>query len=544
MYHEEHALPGFVHARSREQLRLPSVITKGETPVIYFYTGRSQAVTVEVGFPTGIWTQWYPQASLVGPRPDATPLPEPRGGHIRWQATIIPARESALASSLPPVGEDALWRYSREVDAAYVKTLNHLGKKSQGEYERFLFYRGLGTAPLPLRWEESRGGTLSVRPGETGARHLFVLRVEKGRGVYRYLPGIEPGEEIPGLIPSMQGARPLAEVTRSIAEDLTKRLTESGLYPREARAMVNTWKNSYFGTEGTRVLFVLPQAWTDRFIPMKINPKPTELVRVMVGRLELLTPERGRQAERAVRDLASPDGRTRAQAFQLLRQQGRFVEPILRRVVRTSQDEGVKTLCRKLLLTDFVTELRAAVHTASDGSLRRDSEVNLRAQLASLLREIGLKTEAKAEGERALAVLRRQPEPSMSKSGSRHWFRAVARAVEGTGDLPATVEAYGKFIQFASNTRACGGCHQQEGPRTMAWFKDWWAGRKYAEAVRLSGQLAETIEREERAAREGGSKLAREMRLAYLYEAGGDHDRAAALWARIAPEGARQADGR
>jgi hypothetical protein len=35
MYHEEHALPGFVHARSRDQLRLPSVLLKGETPVIY-----------------------------------------------------------------------------------------------------------------------------------------------------------------------------------------------------------------------------------------------------------------------------------------------------------------------------------------------------------------------------------------------------------------------------------------------------------------------------------------------------------------------------
>ncbi len=33
MYHEEHALPDFVHARSRDQLRLPSMILKGETPV-------------------------------------------------------------------------------------------------------------------------------------------------------------------------------------------------------------------------------------------------------------------------------------------------------------------------------------------------------------------------------------------------------------------------------------------------------------------------------------------------------------------------------
>src|ERR1700749_3922566 len=62
MYHEEHALPGFVHARSRDQLRLPTSLIKGETPVIYFYTPQPLRAQVTVTFPTGIWTQWYPQA--------------------------------------------------------------------------------------------------------------------------------------------------------------------------------------------------------------------------------------------------------------------------------------------------------------------------------------------------------------------------------------------------------------------------------------------------------------------------------------------------
>ena len=69
--------------------------------------------------------------------------------------------------------------------------------------------------------------------------------------------------------------------------------------------MVNTWKTSYFQNDGIRVLFVLPQSWTDSFIPIRIAPKPEEIVRVMVGRLELLSPERERRAEAAVRDLAS-----------------------------------------------------------------------------------------------------------------------------------------------------------------------------------------------------------------------------------------------
>src|ERR1041385_8354623 len=67
MYHEEHALPAFVHARSKDQLKLHSVITKGETPVIYFYSQTQERATVRVNFPSGIWTQWYPQAQMVGP---------------------------------------------------------------------------------------------------------------------------------------------------------------------------------------------------------------------------------------------------------------------------------------------------------------------------------------------------------------------------------------------------------------------------------------------------------------------------------------------
>ena len=81
--------------------------------------------------------------------------------------------------------------------------------------------------------------------------------------------------------------------------------------------MVNTWTTSYFQTDGIRVLFVLPQSWTDAFIPMRIAPKPREVVRVMVGRLELLSPERERRAEDAVRDLASGDPVRRQQAFRV-----------------------------------------------------------------------------------------------------------------------------------------------------------------------------------------------------------------------------------
>src|SRR4051794_11024269 len=123
MYHEEHALPGFVHARSRDQLHLRSVVLKGETPVIYFYTERAQKARVEVKFPRGLWTQWYPQAQIVGPQFSQAGSPVTlRDGRIRWCAEIVPAAAGVTAPELPRAASDALWNFSRDVDAAYVRT--------------------------------------------------------------------------------------------------------------------------------------------------------------------------------------------------------------------------------------------------------------------------------------------------------------------------------------------------------------------------------------------------------------------------------------
>lgn len=537
MYHEEHALPAFVHARSRDQLHIPGAGIKGETPVIYFYTNRIEHVDVRVRFPQGIWTQWYPNAQFLGPSLAGTHTPlHLSDGHITWQATIVPNTGGPERVSIPQSPPDSLWNFARETDSAYVQTGEN-GHRM--ESEKFLFYRGLGQAPLPLQSSTSDGGTLSVSSGEPYImRHLFVLRVENGRGVWKYLPSVAPGEKVTQAIPTMAEAKPLAEFTRAVGDELAAKLTESGLYPKEARAMVNTWSRSYFGSDGIRVLFVLPQAWTDAFIPLEINPKPAETVRVMVGRLELLTPEREQQAEKAVAGLATTDTATRDQAFDFLRSQGRYVEPILRRTLRSTHDARVQTLCKRLLTTDFVTELRAGSR-ATDGAAPandpdRDRPVFVRARLASLLREVGLDGEAMQEAKAAEAALREMKMPPTDRFEARPFLRAYARIAEGEGDDKQAVTRYSDFIQFGSQRKTkCEGCHPTEGPRTMAWFRDWWAGKKYAQYVARLGQTERAIAANQGDLDRNANVTASQMRLAYLYASKGDKERAAALWARV-----------
>ena len=460
MYHEEHALPDFVHARSRDQLHIRSSDLKGETPVIYFYTQQPRKVSVKVGFPQGVWTQWYPQAQKVGPSWEqfGSSL-EPKQGHITWEAQILPVAPGQKAPTLPATSSDALWNYARDVDAAYVRTTDrtHGGRS---EVERFLFYRGL-------------------------------------------------------------------------------RLEQSGLFPKEARAMVNTWRRSYFENDGIRVLYILPQSWTEAFLPMTLDPKPSKLVRVMVGRTELLTPEREAQATAAVRDLASSETTRREKAFDWLRNQGRYVEPILRQVLRSHPDARTETLCRRLLLTDFATTLRAASRSAS-GAPVVEQPYSIQSQLAVVLREMGLNAEAKQEGEAVLTMLEKQPTPHMSDSESRHYLRAYARAMEGAGDDAAAAQGYGQFITFASQVKTgCNNCHSGvTAPREMGWFRDWYAGRKFAECVARADRVSVEIAAQKAACATNRGDTAAQMKLAYLYQAQGKHAQAVAIWADL--QGNRQ----
>ena len=177
---------------------------------------------------------------------------------------------------MPATSSDALWNHAREVDAAYVKTSDGTKDPAAPEFEKFLFYRGLGEARLPLRLDSRQNGTLTLdrdadarRRSPAGLRHPG--RKRPGSATASARP-CGPGEQVSDVIPSMAEARPLADFTRAIADDLAARLTESGLYAKEARAMVNTWTTSYFQTDGVRALFVLPQSWTDAFIPMTVSP--------------------------------------------------------------------------------------------------------------------------------------------------------------------------------------------------------------------------------------------------------------------------------
>ena len=136
---------------------------------------------------------------------------------------------------------------------------------------------------------------------------------------------------------------PLKDVLPKLMGVLRNALKAEGLYDKEAEAMVKTWERSYFHSEGLRILYIVPPKVTNALLPIAIDPAPKELTRVLVGRLECITPEVEAAVEAAMRD---PDSTASKAALARL---GRFLEPHLRRVLAATKDETVKKNATTLL---------------------------------------------------------------------------------------------------------------------------------------------------------------------------------------------------
>ena len=500
MYHEEHALPAFVHGRSRDQLKLPFMLLKGETPVIYFYTKEKQNVRVGVGFPRGIWTQWYPQAAAVLPplevqaeqsgaarRPD---LLVRRGrpalgaaSSVRKQAADAPQ----LNSLLPQTSRDALWN-QRDVDAAFVKTIDGTRPGPPEEFERFLFYRGLGEARLPLHIQESGHGTLAARfqsrPEQRRPRHLRPAR-RKWPSAYSYRPALQPGQSVSGVIPSMDHALPLAEFSTRIGEDLAARLSASGLFAKEARAMVNTWQTSYFQTEGIRVLFVLPQSWTDSFIPMTIEPRPRKIVRVMVGRPRNAGGRspgaRPKQRSPASPRVIQPIAAGPIASFMNRAGTSNQSSVTSRRPPRTSESgPSAADSCSPISSPTCVPQSTTPA-TVSQLTLTRCCFAH---NWLACSAQVGQESEARAEAAGVLKSLPTVPAPPGQKlEGTPLAAEINAAALEASGAFRQAAEAYAQRVQLLARSMA-----PQFVDAQIPGFRDWWVGRAYAACVVGSGQ--------------------------------------------------------
>jgi hypothetical protein len=289
------------------------------------------AVNVRVDFPQGILTEFYPPARTMNPlvKPDEK-VPPVGKSFLDWgQIGLFPQNQiEPQRVRIPEVKDGDHYAAARETDSDVV----WFSDRIVGNYmEKFLFYRGAGNFDLPIRMRSIGGDRFEVvNAGPDPVRAAFLVQIEGAKVRLSHLTNI--AGQMTATLP--------AETTTidSLAEAMAQDLMDEGLYPKEARAMVKTWKTSWFGEDGTRLLYLLPRAQTDAILPLRVKPAPTGIVRVMVGRLEVMTPETESRIQRLIGLLGADDPRTREDASRQIRALGRFAEPALLCVSKAEQD--------------------------------------------------------------------------------------------------------------------------------------------------------------------------------------------------------------
>jgi len=272
-----------------------------ETPVLYFYAPRPVDVAVDVAFKLGLITEFYPHGSVSY---DSQPL-QTRSGTISWPNVQVRPRAT---DAWPRESGPSHYYAARETGADPVR----VGSQA----EKFLFYRGVGQFQPPITAIAQPDGGVVVR-SRRGVPLGDVILFENRRGAMTFTL-----HHLAGTTARL--ARPdLDDVSGAPLAELARLLVANGLYEAEAQAMVNTWKDSWF-EDGARLLYIVPRADVDAILPLTIDPKPSAVARVFVGRMELVTPATLRDVTTA---LDAGDSAT-------LAKYGRFLTPIAERAGR------------------------------------------------------------------------------------------------------------------------------------------------------------------------------------------------------------------
>jgi hypothetical protein len=302
LYVEEEALPVFVHniggsfpklaydfgKGTPANVELAHVTIKMETPVIYFYSNTAFNADVKVQFTHGLIGQWYPEDSAgvnasyynnFGPSLDFGNKQSPVSNFIEWKANILPA--GADATKVNKQGETNTWTAPRATDANLVQT--------GGEYEKFLFYRGIGNFDMPVNVSFDNRGNLVIKNNYPENIPYFIVYDKEDNGDVKvwFSGAISSGTS--QTVPPVSHVLSIYEINFKMEEFHTA-LTAAGLYSKESSAMLNTWKTSYFGKSGLRVFWIVPRKFMDGILPLDMNPAPDKLERVLIGRSEILTP--------------------------------------------------------------------------------------------------------------------------------------------------------------------------------------------------------------------------------------------------------------
>lgn len=361
----------FSKARIRGRVRM-------ETPVTYFYTDRVRSVNVSVDFPDGLLTEFYPPVQSILPPLNvklATGDGEPIGNSsLDWgtidlipKNALVPGiknnelqsriAERLMHSVLPHGSNEKHYAQARATDSALVHMSGantpFWDQQQTNYFEKFLFYRGVGSFDLPVEVSFHGDAPFFANHGVRPIRSVILIESREGKIKATKIDRVAAGSEQPFTVANAMNLDELAGLVK-------KSLTDEGLYGKEAQSMVNTWKDSWFTEEGRRVLYIVPSEVTEELLPLHITPAPKERLRILVGRMEIMSPNDEDKLAQHVRESITlreafyrrHPRKKNAPAYpipQAIQSWGRMAEPALSRISKIANELPLQREAEKLL---------------------------------------------------------------------------------------------------------------------------------------------------------------------------------------------------
>jgi hypothetical protein len=233
--------------------------------------------------------------------------------------------------------------------------------RDPAESEKYLFYRGVAHLDAPLKVSRA-GETLHVersagaRAGEPNPEQMWLVDIRRdGKCAFRAVQwprgdGVGRAVEVAKTRAAF-AADEYRPDTAELRRTMHQALVSERLFADEAEAMLNTWELSYFKSPGTRLFFIVPRQWTERVLPLALTWEgkavPQErIVRAMIGRIEMITPEHQRLLKAMThRPAQVPTKDWHDIQFKAYQELGRFRDAIVLRELAREPEGG---------LTEFV----------------------------------------------------------------------------------------------------------------------------------------------------------------------------------------------
>ena len=302
-------------ARLRGKMRM-------ETPVLYFHASRETTLDVSVKFPQGLFTEWYPRADVLqaAAHENLLRLATNLNSTIDWKGVRV---TPAATPAFPDDGKPSHYYAARHTDAAPVQVGT--------QQEKFLFYRGVGGFPVPVSATVDAEDTVVVRNlGDTPLPGVVLFHRDGDLVSYRVHGTLEKETilNLPASTGTLDGVLAYLEST----------LVSQGLYRDEARAMIDTWRDTWF--EGRHAGLLLSAARHRRSDPSLGHPAGADRRDARVRR-----PDGSHHArDDGCRGQGADDGDTAT-----LDRYGRLISPIGDRLLATARTAAAKARISTIL---------------------------------------------------------------------------------------------------------------------------------------------------------------------------------------------------